>query len=95
MSLYPDGRQSRVQPHTHTTTALMQHFLVQPGTVNDLQLLDPVQVVQRRHQGVVLARLFAALPFVLVGEDRVRLIQQEGQPAGRQALLSTRTQRVT
>lgn len=64
-------------------------------TVNDLQLLDPVQVVQRRHQRVVLARLLAALPFVLVGEDRVRLIEQEGQSAGRQALLTTRTQRVS
>lgn len=60
--------------------------------MNDLQLLHPVQAVQRRHQRVVLARLFAALAFVLVGEDRVRLVQQEGQAAGRQALLATPTQ---
>lgn len=61
-------------------------------TVDDLQLLHPVQAVQRRHQRVVLAPLLAVLALVLVGEDRVRLIQQEGQPAGRQALLTTRTQ---
>lgn len=62
--------------------------------MNDLQLLDPVQVVQRRHQRIMLARLFAGLPFVLVGEDCVRLVEQEGQSGGRQILLK-RTQSVT
>lgn len=50
------------------------------GTVDDLELLDPVQVVQCGHQWVVsLLSLLVALSFVLVGEDGVRFVQQEGQ----------------
>lgn len=48
--------------------------------MDDLELLDPVQVVQRGHQRVVsLLSLLVALSFVLVGEDGVRFVQQEGQ----------------
>lgn len=61
--------------------------------MDDLQLLHSAQVVERRHQRVVsLLRLFVVLPLVFVGEDGVRLVQQEGQTGGGQTLLTTQAQ---
>lgn len=51
--------------------------------MDDLQLLNPIQVVQGRHQGVTtlsstrLFSLLCGLAFVLIRQDGVRLIREE------------------
>lgn len=60
------------------------------STMDDLELLHVVQVVERWHQRVVfLSSLLTVLSFVFVGEDCVWLVQQEGQTSFKQAQLST------
>ena len=59
----------------------------------DLQLLDSVEVVQGRHEGVVTPlRLLTALALGLVGQHCVALVQQEAHPGGNVAPLHTHHQ---
>lgn len=58
--------------------------------MNDLQLLNPIEIVQSRHQRVATlgaVRLLRGFALVLVREDGVHLIQEERHSSiGKQSL---------
>lgn len=91
MSLYPE-KNKKIQ----RVEILSEHVCVIPVvlrrilccTMDYFKLLNSVQVVQRRHQGVIsFMLLFVVLSFFLIGRNGVRLVQQEGQTSFRQPLL--------